>query len=79
MILNIAKAAGIIIFIYLWNHFLIPFMIGTVVKFHKRHNKENLNKQPVKFLIQNESKIVFVYQSFFWIGAILGVVTMFMN
>ena len=58
-------------FIYLWNRFVVRFMIKAVVGFHKRNNPQNINCQPLKFLIDNEESIYFIYASFFWLGAVI--------
>jgi len=58
-------------FIYVWNRYLIKHMIKSVVDFHKKNNSKNLDKQPTKFLIQNEKNVHIVYSAFFWFGALV--------
>lgn len=54
---------------YIWNRFIPPFLIGLLVKFHKRNNQKNIDKHPVKFLITHESSIVKFIRWFYWLGA----------
>ncbi|SDR65933.1 hypothetical protein [Christiangramia echinicola] len=57
--------------IYLWNKFIVPFVIKTVGNFHRKHNSKNLNRQPVKFAVQNEAIIIRVFSIFYWIAGLL--------
>ncbi|WP_367391516.1 hypothetical protein [Lewinella sp. LCG006] len=57
--------------IYLWNRFLVKNMIKGLIGFHKTFNAENLNRQPVKFVIENEEGINKAFTGFFWVGAVL--------
>lgn len=46
-------------------------MIGWLVRFHKNNNVKNLNKQPIKFVVENEKNIYNFAAGFYWVGAIL--------
>ena len=71
MISKLLQVLFLLIFIYLWNRFVVRFMIKALVGFHKRNNQKNANRQPIKFLIENEESIYIVYASFFWFGAVV--------
>lgn len=59
------------IFIYAWNRLIVKNIIKHINRFHKRNNAKNLNKQPVKSMIQNE-RIIYIYTAaFYWGAAIL--------
>jgi hypothetical protein len=46
-------------------------MIKLLVGFHKKNNVKNLNKQPIKFVVENEKNIYNFAAGFYWIGAII--------
>ncbi len=58
-------------FIFLWNRFVVKYMIKSVGNFHKKNNSKNLNKQPIKFFIDNEDSIHKVFSAFYWFGGIV--------
>ena len=58
-------------FIYLLNRFIVRYMITYITGFHKRNNQKNLNRQPLKFLIDNEENIYKIYCVYFWFGALV--------
>ena len=47
-------------------------MIKWLVGFHKRNNIKNLDKQPIKFLVQNENNIYKFAAGFYWVGITLA-------
>ncbi len=59
------------IVIYLWNKYVIEFVINRAEKFHKEYNFSNLDKQPLKFFIQNKNQIIKFAKAFYWIGFVL--------
>jgi hypothetical protein len=71
LLLKIGKILIILGLIYLWNKYIVKTLIHKVIGFHKRNNTERINKQPIKFLIDNEFKIIKFAQYFYWFGAII--------
>ena len=61
----------ILLIIYLWNRFVITTIISKLIGFHKKYNPGNLHRQPIKFVVDNETKIVTYLQYFYWFGAII--------
>ena len=57
--------------IYLWNRFVITIIINKLIGFHKKYNPANLHRQPIKFVVDNETKIVKYIQYFYWFAAII--------
>lgn len=60
-----------LIVVYYWNKYVIEFMINRTEKFHKEHNFSNLNKQPLKFFLQNKNVIIKFAKAFYWIGFVI--------
>ena len=46
-------------------------MINTLVNFYKRNNSQNMDKQPIKFLVNNQNNIYTFYALTFWLGGIV--------
>ena len=59
---------------YLWNRFIPKLVVGLSVNFHKKYNAHNLHRQPLKFMVEYEKKIIIAYQTFFWVGAIVIII-----
>lgn len=57
--------------IYLWNKYPVKILIETVVKYHKRNNINITSKQQIKFIVNNEQKIIKYAQYFYWLGGII--------
>jgi len=53
------------------SNLLPPLMVDFVIGFHKRYNSANMNRQPLKFFVQNESKIKSGFSYSIFIGSIL--------
>ncbi len=70
LIYKILHVLILLVFIYLWNRFVIPYMLTRIVDFHKNNNQQNLHRHPIKFLITNEKNIVKATTTFFWAGAL---------
>ncbi|PZW37627.1 hypothetical protein LX95_02872 [Mesonia algae] len=68
---KIGQILFIIVLIYLWNKFIVKLIIGKVVNFHKKNNAKNLNKQPIKFFVENELKIIKIARLIYWFGGII--------
>ncbi|WP_282629325.1 hypothetical protein [Empedobacter sedimenti] len=51
---------------------LIPsLVVKNVLKFHLTNNIENINKQPLKFFLNNTNSIEFGYRLFFFLGGFI--------
>ena len=57
--------------IYLWNRFIIKNIIKLLIGFQKKYNTNNLNKQPIKFIVENEKNIYKLASGFYWFGGII--------
>lgn len=71
MIAILAKIINIILIIfliYIWNKYVVTYIVKSVNGFHKRNNVVNLTRQPIKFAIENELTIIRFAQGFYWIG-----------
>ena len=51
-LIKIGQILFILFVVFLWNKFIITTIVKKVVGFHKSNNKNNLDKQPVKFFIR---------------------------
>ncbi len=71
LLAKIGQVLLILSLIYLWNKFIIKTLIQHLVGFHKRNNPENINKLPLKLLIENEFKIIKFAQYFYWFGGVI--------
>jgi len=60
----------IFLMIYLMNRFVVKNMIKLVIGFHKKYNANNIEKQPIKFLIENENYIYYFFAGFYWFGGV---------
>ena len=68
-LIKIGQILFILFVVFLWNKFIITTIVKKVVGFHK--SKNNLDKQPVKFFINNELNIINFAQYFYWFGGIV--------
>ncbi|SDS03078.1 hypothetical protein SAMN05216503_1749 [Polaribacter sp. KT25b] len=68
---KIGEVLLIVFFVYLWNKFIVTTLIKKVTGFHKKYNSKNINKQPVKFAVDNELNIIKYTQYFYWFGCLL--------
>ncbi len=57
--------------VFLWNKYLIEFILNRPEKFHKENNSENLDKQPIKFYLENKTAITKFIKGFYWFGFIV--------
>ena len=71
LITKIGQIFLIIFFVLLWNKYIVTFIVKRVASFHKKYNKKNINKQPIKFVMTNELKIIKFTQYLYWFGAII--------
>lgn len=56
---------------FFWNKYVVEYILNRPEKFHNKHNANNLDKQPIKFYLQNKSKIIKFAKGFYWIGFII--------
>lgn len=68
---KILEVLFIFIIVFIINKYAVKWMIDSLVNFHKRNNQENLNKHPIKFLIQNQKQIYIIFCSFYWFSALM--------
>jgi hypothetical protein len=61
----------LVIFIYYWNKYIPRILVSRATGFHKRHNKDSLNTNPIRFFVKHEQRNIKGMQWFYWIGAIL--------
>ena len=65
------KLITILIFfivIFFWNKYIVEYIFNRPEKFHKKYNEENLNKQPIKFYLENKNNLIKFAKWFYWIG-----------
>jgi len=74
VISKIGQIIFVVVLIYLWNKYIVKLIIGKVINFHKKNNKQNLNKQPIKFFVKNELNIIKISRFFYWFGGIIIVI-----
>jgi len=73
LLLKAILISALFVLIYLWNKFVPNFIVKSGSNFHRKFNKKNLNRQPIKFVLANEENIIKFYKSFFWIAFALWV------
>ena len=79
IVYKILEIFFILLVTFFWNKYVVTFIVSKVANFHKIFNKNNLDKQPIKFLIKNELNIIKVAQYFYWLGAIIIVFEILTN
>ena len=45
-------------------NFIIPIshhIINVIIQFHEENNSENINRNPIKFLIQNKERMKYIF------------------
>ncbi len=77
-LLKIIEIFIILLIIYLWNKYIIPFLIKKVVSFHKSFTKIDENPA-IKFFVKNEQKIINFAQYFYWVGAVIITISILIN
>lgn len=70
----IIKLVTLLICIHFWNRIIVKNMLKWLIDFHKKYNRQNLNKQPIQFVIENEKRIYNFFAGFYWVGAITIVI-----
>jgi len=50
---------------------LFHFMVDTVVGFHQKNNVANLNRQPIKFFVSNQTKLKQIATIIWFLGSAL--------
>lgn len=71
LLIILMQAFGFIILIFLWNKYIVPLVIGVLVNFHRTYNSKNIYRQPIKFVIDYQSQIIFVMRVFYWLACAL--------
>jgi len=56
----------------------VKYIIEKLVNFHKKHNKENLDKFPIKFLISYEKEIIKYFGWFYYFAAGFIIISIWM-
>lgn len=56
--------------VWIWNRYVPKTLFRRVIGFHEKHNTKNLDKQPIKFFVDHEEKMVAGAKLVYWIGAI---------
>lgn len=59
------------IVVLFWNKYIVEFNLNRLDKFHKNYNVHNLDKQPIKFYIQNKTAIIKFAKGFYWFGFVV--------
>jgi hypothetical protein len=57
--------------VWIWNRHVPKTLLRRVIRFHEKHNAKNLDKQPIKFFVDHEEKMVVGAKLIYWIGAII--------
>lgn len=65
---KVIKILILFIVIFLWNKFVVKILLKQSIALHKKVNAQKLDKQPIKFLIENEKNIYNFAVWFYWIG-----------
>jgi hypothetical protein len=69
---SIAQIIVVIGIVYLVNRFLVPYVFNILIGFHEKYNSKNLNRQPIKFVMENKAKLIKGFSIFYWVaGAII--------
>lgn len=63
-----------LIVVYLWNKFIVKNFIHHVIKINGGFDKKDNKSGPLKFMVKNEKSIYYALASFYWIGAIIGLI-----
>ncbi len=59
------------IIIWIWNKNVPKHIIKSVGNFHRNFNKNNLDKQPIKFALKNEESFIKFAKLFYWLGFVV--------
>ena len=65
--------------VFLWNKYLIEFALNRPETFHKNHNAKNLDKQPIKFYLENKTAIIKFAKGFYWFGFVVISIMILIN
>lgn len=57
--------------VFFWNKYIVEYNLNSLVKFHENNNADNLDKQPIKFYIQNKTAILRFAKGFYWFGFVI--------
>ncbi len=59
------------IVIWIWNKYIPEHIVKSVGNFHRKFNKNNLDKQPIKFALENEENFIKFAKAFYWLGYLI--------
>jgi hypothetical protein len=57
--------------VWIWNRYIPKVIFRKVIRFHEKNNAKNIDKQPLKFLVDHEEKMVSGVRIVYWIAAII--------
>jgi len=57
--------------IFFWNKYIVEYIFNRPEKFHRKYNEENLNKQPIKFYLENKRNLIKFAKWFYWFSFII--------
>jgi len=61
----------LLVVIFLWNRVVPRHLIQSVNDFHRHRNKNNIDKQPIKFFLDNEKMLIRMLKMIYWFGFML--------
>jgi hypothetical protein len=78
-LIKVGQIVLILAVIYLWNKYIVKILIHKIIGFQKKNNAENIDKQPIKFFVDNELNIIKFAQYFYWFGALISSLGLLFN
>lgn len=60
--------------VYLWNKFVVKNFIHQLIKINGGFDKKDHKSGLIEFMVKNEKSIYYALASFYWIGAIIGLI-----
>lgn len=61
----------IFLVVFLWNKYIVEFVLNRPEEFRKKYNSKNLDKQPIKFYLDNKTAIIKFAKGFYWFGFVV--------
>jgi len=58
---------------------IFPALTSYIINFHRKYNTANINRQPIKFLIENQQNIITVSSCLILAGAVLAMYGVWFN
>jgi len=72
---KIITISFVLVVVYLWNRFIIPFFISVSIKM----TKGTKNFGASDFLLRNKDRIIRYLQVFYWVGALIIAIGLLRN